>query len=366
MLQMNKCLPLFLALIIVGCASTHSINKSSSELKGKDLQPVGRFRVTKTNELELIGTAVHFGFQFSGNACTVITSVPSHGYIQYVLDGAYQKRIRLNSGLDSIVIRAVNTGIHTVWIYKTTEAATGPIYIQRIMGKDLKSVAEKKSPMIEFIGNSITCGAAADNVDMPCNQGEYYDHHNSYFAYGPRVARALDVSYVISSVSGIGIYRNWNSDGPTMSQVYEKADLNINQSELWNFNQYHPVIVSIALGTNDFSNGDGVHKRDPFDSSIFISNYVKFIQLVKSKYPNAKIALLNSPMVSGPRGTMFNQCLVSIKRNIDALYPNSYPVSLFYFKPMVARGCAGHPSVDDHAIMADELYPFFKTLLENP
>src|SRR6476619_8464444 len=116
MLQMNKCLPLLLVLIIfVRCASTHSTSKPSSELEGKDFLPVGRFKVTNTNELELIGTAVHFGIKFSGNACTVITSVPGHGYIQYVLDGAYQKRIRLNTGLDSIVIRSENTGTHKVW-----------------------------------------------------------------------------------------------------------------------------------------------------------------------------------------------------------------------------------------------------------
>jgi GDSL-like Lipase/Acylhydrolase. len=363
---MNKCLPLLIVLVIfIRCASTHSTNNLPEELEAKALQPVGRF-LFENNQLELIGTAVHFGLRFSGNTCTVITSVPAHAYLQYELDGVYQKRTRLNTGLDSITIRSENAGVHTVWIYKATEAATGPIFIQKIIGKNLESLMEKQSPMIEFIGNSITCGAAADNVDMPCNQGEYYDHHNAYYAYGPRVARALGVSYIISSVSGIGIYRNWNSDGPTMPQVYEKADLNINHSELWNFNQYHPVIVSIALGTNDFSNGDGVHKRDPFDSSIFISNYVRFIQLVKSKYPDAKIALLNSPMVAGNRGILFNLCLVSIKRIIDGSYPGSYPVSLFYFKPMVARGCAGHPSVEDHGIMANEVYSFFKDLLQQP
>ena len=363
---MNKYLPLFIGIIIfAGCSSTHSINRESQELIGNNLNPVGRFRFTKNNELELIGTAVHFGFRFTGNSCTVISSIPAHGYLQYVLDGVYQKRVRLNPGSDSIIVRAKNNRVHTVWIYKATEAATGPIYIQKIIGMNLESIAEKKSPVIEFIGNSITCGAAADNSEIPCNQGEYYDHHNAYFAYGPRVARALDISYIISSVSGIGIYRNWNSDGPTMPQVYEKADLNMNHSELWNFNQYHPVIVSIALGTNDFSNGDGVHKRDPFDSTLFITNYVRFIQTVKSKYPEAKIALLNSPMVSGNRGVLFNQYLVSIKRTIDQLYPNSYPIALFYFKPMVARGCAGHPSVEDHGIMAEELTPFFKILLEN-
>ena len=367
--KMNKYLPLFIALIlIIRCSSTHPGGTHLNLLEANNLKPVGRFLFTKNNQLELIGTAVHFGFRFSGNNCTIIASIPDHGngYLQYELDGVYQKRMRLTAGIDSINLNAPNSGLHTVWVYKATEASTGPVYVQKIIGNNLESIAERSSPMIEFIGNSITSGAAADYSDLPCNQGEYFDHHNAYYAYGPRVARALGVSYIISSVSGIGIYRNWNSDGPTMPQVYEKADLNFNHTELWDFNQYHPSIVSIALGTNDFSGGDGVHKRNPFDSSVFISNYVRFIQLVKSKYPEAKIALLNSPMVSGNRGDLFNQCLASIKRNIDLLYPNSFPVSLFNFKPMVSRGCAGHPSVEDHGIMADEVSPFFKSLLEKP
>ena len=74
--------------------------------------------------------------------------------------------------------------------------------------------------IIEFIGNSITCGAAFDVLSIPCKMGEYHDHHNSYFAFGLKIALALYIEFILSSVSGIGDYRNWNSDGPTMPQVY--------------------------------------------------------------------------------------------------------------------------------------------------
>jgi len=56
-------------------------------------------------------------------------------------------------------------------------------------------------------------------------------------------------------------------------------------------------------------------------------------------------------------------CLAAVKTNIDALYPSDKKVALYFFKPMQARGCGGHPSVEDHAILASELLPFFKTLL---
>ena len=106
-------------------------------------------------------------------------------------------------------------------------------------------------PLIEFIGNSITCGAAADPSEVPCGSGEYHDQHNAYYAYGPRVARALNTNFLLSSVSGAGIYRNWNSDGPALPLLFEQSDLRENSSRPWNFDLYSPDIVSIALGTND-------------------------------------------------------------------------------------------------------------------
>jgi hypothetical protein len=121
--------------------------------------------------------------------------------------------------------------------------------------------------------------------------------------------------------------------------------------------------VSIALGTNDFSNGDGKRQRLPFDSGAFVSAYIKFVQLVKSKYPDAQIALLSSPMASGSNRLLLQNCLLAVKQNIDEAYSSGKPIAVHFFKPMQARGCSGHPNVEDHAILASELEPFFKKLL---
>jgi lysophospholipase L1-like esterase len=54
-------------------------------------------------------------------------------------------------------------------------------------------------------------------------------------------------------------------DGPSMPQVYENIDFQINNPLKWDFKTYTPSIVSIALGTNDLSNGDGKSPRKSFD-----------------------------------------------------------------------------------------------------
>ena len=336
-----------------------SLPGSAMTIYGRGLAAGGR--------AELIGTASHVGFSFNGKQCEVDLLVPdgnAHNYLQYELDGVYQKKVRVGGGKPQpLIITALTGGSHRVWLYKGTEATSGPIFIDKISGDGIKPLKNKPAASIEFIGNSITCGAASDTTEFPCQLGEYVDHHNGYYAYGPRAARSLGVEYRLSSVSGIGIYRNWNSDGPTMPQVYEKASLQVSDSRLWDFTKDLPAIVCIALGTNDFSHGDGKHSRLPFDSAVFTKTYIRFVQLVKSKYPSAKIALLSSPMVHGSDGTLLDHCLMAVKKGIDGLYPSGNRVAIFFFPPMQPGGCGGHPSVEDHAILAKQLSPFLKNLL---
>jgi hypothetical protein len=345
-----------------------SFAASKDTLMASSLRPYGRFIQDPGDGLELISSAVHFGFQFRGTHCLLFATIKDatgHNYLQYTLDGVYQKRIRIaGNSRRPIEISGLPEGNHKIWIYKATEATTGPIFIEKIVATDIHALKVPDRPVIEFIGNSITCGAAADPSEIPCGEGEYHDQHNAYYAYGPRVARELNVNFLLSSVSGIGIYRSWNSPGPSMPQVYDKTDFLTNSTRLWNFNTYHPRVVSIALGTNDFSDGDHVHPRPPFDSAVFVTGYINFVQQVKSKYPQAVIALLSSPMLNGNKRELLQRCLTAVKTNIDKSYHSGKRVALYFFKPMHARGCGGHPNLEDHAILAEELTPFFKGLLK--
>jgi hypothetical protein len=340
----------------------------AESLPASALVPYGRSLLNRQQGLELISSAAHFGVSFEGDECRLYVSLPvagtDHNYLQYELDGVYQKRIRVSAGSTApILFKATGSGPHRLWIYKATEAETGPIIIQRLEGGKLSPLREPAMPLIEFIGNSITCGAAADPSETPCGKGDYHDQHNAYYAYGPRVARALGCSFVLSSVSGIGIYRNWNSDGPTMPQVYEKEDFHEDNPKNWDFGSFTPRVVSIALGTNDFSNGDGVKKRAPFDSTAFVKGYIAFVRVVKGKYPAATIALLSSPMINGAARIQLQNCLSAVKGAIDNAYPAAKPLAVFFFEPMQAHGCSGHPDVEDHRVLSEELKPFFKSLV---
>ena len=353
------------SLLFITCATPKTGNRQSLDsLSARDLHAYGRSFLDSNQYLHLVSTAVHTGFSFNGENCAINVALPAkgtHNYLQYELDGVYQKRIRVN-GDSTIVINATRNGMHNLWLYKATEANTGDIIIKNISGTGILAIQQPGLPLIEFIGNSITCGAAADPSEVPCLQGSYHDQHNAYYAYGPRLARALKTEFMVSSVSGIGIYRTWNKEEPGMDEVYEATSLARNSTRRWNFKLFPPKIISIALGTNDLSNGDGT-TRAVFDSTTFVTRYVQFIAKLKSLHPDARLALLNSPMLNGSRREQLQNCLTTIKREVDSLFPSAKPVALFFFQPMQARGCTGHPSVEDHAILAEQLIPFFQKLL---
>jgi len=330
----------------------------------------GRVDVLKDNKAVLIGTAASVTFNFSGKKCSVslqsIDSWEHHNYVALELDGQYMGKVRVEKGpAQSFNIKATSKQkVHTLTIYKATEATMGNVLFIGTTAK-LMTITSVKKKKIEYIGDSITSGAANDPSTIPCDQGEYFDHHNGYFAYGPIVSRAIDVDYLMSSVSGIGIYRNWNEEGPEapiMPAVYENLYLTKDASKPKYDFAFQPDIISIALGTNDFSNGDGTKERLPFSPEKYVFNYINFIKMIYAHNPNAQLVLTNSPMVNGEKAIVFEECLNKIKTEFDSDKTHK-PILIFKFKPMTPSGCSGHPNIEEHKIMAAEYGPFLKNLL---
>ena len=79
-------------------------------LYAQNLHPVGRYKFHEDKKLELISSAVHFGFSFEGDECIIFASLADrsqHNYLQYELDGKYQKRLRIEGDSSTITIKAL-------------------------------------------------------------------------------------------------------------------------------------------------------------------------------------------------------------------------------------------------------------------
>lgn len=330
-------------------------------------------RVEKESETKgkLIGAASSVEFQFEGSTIDIslrnISHEGSYNYVSVEIDGQYIGRYKVdNAEIKKFAFKAKESkkNVHTIKIYKATEAAQGEVYFDGTMLTTIPFKLERKK-RIEFIGDSITAGMGNDETDFKCGKGEWYDQHNAYFAYGPVLARKLDVDFLVSAVSGYGMYRNWNSEQweeSILPDVYSHLYLRTTEPMAFG-NDFNPDIVSIAVGTNDLSRGDGNKERLPFNKFKFIGNYIEFVQKIYRKYPNAKVVLLTSPMVSGKENEVFVESLKEVQ-NFFSENSRNQPIEIFEFEKMNPKGCGYHPSTEDDKKMAEQLVPFFQRIIQ--
>ncbi|SNR31180.1 SGNH/GDSL hydrolase family protein [Lutibacter flavus] len=357
-----------LLLTLIGCTKKSNSILLYKKANNSSFSYQGRTDVLKDSSVALISSAASVEFIVEGDSINLHlqSGNNSHNYIVVSINDEYQKRFKIDAkSITSIPLSLPKTAQNKIGIFKATEAGSGNVIFHGVEAAKISPIINDKEYFIEFIGDSVTCGAAADPNDVPCGTGEYLDQHNAYLAFGPRIARALNVNFMLSSVSGIGIYRNWNDENieePIMPQVYNNLYLNTDATKKYDFS-IKPAIVNICLGTNDLSNGDGIKTRLPFNKEKFVLNYIEFVKTVYSHYPNTKIVLLNSPMIIGETNDLLVSCLNEVQNYFST--NTDKKVTIFQLDKAYNSGCTTHPNVEEHKEIAEKLTPFFKNLLNN-
>jgi lysophospholipase L1-like esterase len=237
-----------------------------------------------------------------------------------------------------------------VTICKDTESGIGYLELAGVICEKLLSPPSLPARKIEFIGNSITCGTGMDLSEIPCEKGVWYDQQNAWMSYAALTARTLDAQWHLTAVSGIGLIHSCCKMTITMPQVFDKMNQR-NDSGSWNFRLYHPDVVTICLGQND-----GVQ-----DSAVFCNAYMHFILRVRAVYPKAHIVCQTSPMGDGYLTAVQKRYLNGIVR--AAGQAGDRRVSAYFYSRQYSRGCGGHPDLDEHRQIAEELTDYLKKLM---
>jgi lysophospholipase L1-like esterase len=307
-------------------------------------------------------SGVTFFIRFRGTSLDVdleraSADTADHDWFTVVVDGGEPTRFRTRSRTQRYSLaRDLPPGEHTVVLSKATEGQNGHDRLIALHADELLQADPLPARRIEFIGNSITAGYGLDPRPIACKQGTWYDATHAWLAYGPRVARRVNAQWMLSAISGIGIVRNWNSPGPVMPNVYHGLFMEYADSTTsWDFRRYTPDLVIVALGTNDFSDGDGKTPRPALDGDAFVRDYTRFAAGVRSRYPRAKMLLLTSAMLDAQK----NQMLASYLQRVIAARAaaGDSAIAPFSFKGHYTSGCDGHPDLAEQLRMANELEP---------
>jgi lysophospholipase L1-like esterase len=160
---------------------------------------------------------------------------------------------------------------------------------------------------------------------------------------------------MLTGFSGMGMYRNWNSLAPVVPQRYDGVFADYEESAAWNHASYPPQLIVVAVGTNDFSDGDGVTPRAAFDPDAYLSAYAGFVARLRTIHPQAKILLTASPTMNAER----------LAIQLDLLH-RIEGVTVYSFKNRYNQGCNGHPNAAEQRRMSEELIPVISSLMSWP
>jgi hypothetical protein len=293
---------------------------------------------------------------FEGPSCKIIVRDQqlwgkNQNYLQVIVDG-HSSRIQTTGPVDTIeVANGLSDMQHRLLICKNTEANIGWLEFDGLICQKLLQLPTAPLRKIEFIGNSITCGTGADISSVPCGKGEWHDQHNAYLSYGPRVARNLNAQWHLSAVSGIGLIRSCCNMSVLMPEVYDNIEMR-GDSLKWDFDNYHPDVITICLGQND-----GIQ-----DSVRFCSAYVQFIHSLREYHPKAEIICMTSPMGDAALTATLKRYLTGV---VHEVVKNGDPrVDKFFFSRQFSSGCDFHPDLSEHKEMALELSGYIKEKMD--
>ncbi len=299
-------------------------------------------------------------------ACFTGTSVsmkmkPGSGYYMVSVDNKDYDKINFD-GQDSVICiaKGLAPGRHTIVAMLANEEFEGHAEFYGFFideNAKLVDMGKDERPLIEFIGDSMTCGYGSEASDGTI----HYDPSNSnfFYTYAAIAARELNARLMVVARSGMGVYRNYNGkyDGSIMPQWYGYT-LIYDDSQRWNPEGNMPDVLCINLGTNDFSTTGG-------DFVIYRDSYERFVRYLRSLYPKTKIVMLSGCMLSGEPLKVQNAALDEVQRRLKTEGDDN--IFRFDFTPQdgsLGYGADWHPSKAQHRKMADELVPYLRTIAD--
>lgn len=252
----------------------------------------------------------------------------------------------------------LSNGKHTLELFKRTEWAMGKTWLYGFSlpkgGKVLPLQAAKKR-IIEFYGNSITCGYADEDTTGKDRGTSPYE--NGYLSYAAITARHFNASLYSISKSGIGITVSWFP--LIMSEMYDRLDPTDPNSK-WDFSKYTPQVVVINLFQNDcwitaMPENDQFKARfgtKPPTPEYIVNAYQSFVKSIRAKYPSASIVCILGSMDATKPGSPWPGYIDKAVAGLND--PNIYT----HFIPY--KNTPGHPSVKEQQAMADDLIGFIE------
>ena len=296
--------------------------------------------------------------RFTGSSVSMKTN-PGSGFYMIQIDDKPAFKVEMKKGEEVVSLaKHLEEGPHSLRIVYAIEGhGKKPVFHGLYLDDEAELLDPPTLPerKIEFIGNSITCGYGIEGNGK--EKTFYYHLQNFCLTYAYLTAQALEAQYHAVARSGIGVYRNYMGKIPEqiMPYIYPHT-MYTTKGELWDFAQYQPDVVCVALGTNDTTGS--------YTVSGLTGGFRKFVAQLRENYPTAKIVFLIGPMMSAKR----RADLRTAQQTVIDEYAAQGDTTIYSFEfkesdKALGMGSQGHPNAAHHAQMAQELTPYLRELM---
>jgi len=226
-------------------------------------------------------------------------------YLGCILDGR-QSKIKLsddNYKQELILMENTDSNEHEVMLFKRQDSCheVGLYGFEVDEDAVLLQLPEKPKGKIEVYGDSVSAGEVSEAFDYmgkPDPNWHMGELSNSYYSYAWLTARKLNAQIHDIAQGGIALLDNtgWFNEPNYigMESVYDKVRYNpaFGEPVKWDFNNYTPDVVIVAIGQND-SHPDDYMAEDYncAKAKNWREHYRDFILKLKTIYPEAHIVL---------------------------------------------------------------------------
>ena len=268
------------------------------------------------------------------------------------LDGGWVKVAR--PGQKDLRIEGLPPGEHLIRAERISESR-GPAEFDGFFVDSAGAVRPAPPPLarlIEFIGDSDTVGFGNTAQRRDCSSEQIFSATDTSLSFPARVAAAFDADYRIVARSGLGLLRNYGGAAPdrTMRALYPLA-LPSDPAAARLPEQRADLLV-IGLGSNDF--GSDIAAGEPWPDAARLSQdfgpaLIRFAQARLDEHPGAALILLAFGEYGDDLVRPYREAAGALAAKGDTR------VGLVVLPDLQRTACLWHPSLQDHAMIAEKL-----------
>ncbi len=269
------------------------------------LSYTGRIDWSRKDEPVFVFPCTSVCMRFTGNTLKIhVKNRQAYwdNYLGCILDGKQTALLLPQDGEAVLVIPVEKKGIreHEALIFKRQDSCHEVSFLGAELadGALLLDAPKKPERKIEVYGDSVSAGEVSEAVDYtgredPQHNGEY---SNSWYSYAWMTARLLNAQIHDTAQGGIALLdkTGWfcEPEYKGMETVWDKVRYypEFGEPKAWDFKQYTPQAVIVAVGQND-SHPDDYMKEDYSGekAETWRRHYRMFLEKLRGKYPKAHI-----------------------------------------------------------------------------